>query len=364
MKNARNIMTYLGLLYVCYFVYQVASSGNIPDLMFAMVLLATLFVAVRVLYVAWQYQKNKNAKELKSLKEVDVFHFGPWLKENIKGHDDIIDSLLKDLDKNITMEHPDKPVGAYFFIGPTGTGKTYLSTLLSEVLYEKENFLYYNLAQYKDESDGKIVLNSITEKVIENPRRVILLDEIDKCNREVTHVLYQILDGAVSFSHEHGKSVNFHSCLFLATSNFGADKYREIVNDKNIYNKRGEILKFLGDSGRFEKSFLARWDNFYLVDKLTRHALCEVAILEFVKHWRKFNVNVNFVDPEVIINAIISNERYSEYGVREFQRVISDLLEDTVVSVKKKGYENISLEMGDNNKIKAKVLVHRNKVAA
>ncbi|MCP4915119.1 MAG: ATP-dependent Clp protease ATP-binding subunit [Oligoflexia bacterium] len=296
--------------------------------------------------------QRKNAKSLKSLKDLDLNEDSEWIKNNLRGHNKLIDKIIKKVGNKIRLSHPNRPLGSYMFIGPTGTGKTFLATLLSQCIY-KEEPLVFHMVNYTTPNDAQSFLDALVAGVNEDSARLILLDEIDKCSTEVLNVLYPILDQGMHYNNESKEETPFHSCLFIATSNHGALELEKIEDTSRTANKE-YVLDLLSRSGKFQKSFLARWDDFFHMPSLDSKSTAEVACLEFTKYWHKFDITVDFIDPDLIIETLTRNEPFKEYGVRELSRVIQERMDSAIIQVKDKGASRVKIYVNEQGKVKVK----------
>ncbi|ETR68088.1 MAG: hypothetical protein OMM_04767 [Candidatus Magnetoglobus multicellularis str. Araruama] len=200
------------------------------------------------------------------MNEPEHFHEGKkWFKQYFKGHDDDIQVLFTNLETSIEMysrsvekEHQlRKPIASYLIIGPTGTGKTYCSELMSKLLYPKKGFLYLDLASLKDEygvnllfgeSGGSSNFNYsfnrnneqgglLTRPILKNPHQMVLLDEIGRCHPAIHDSLYHVLDKGKSIEKSSGREVDFTNCVFFATANVSDIAQRKLdAEKKKIYH--------------------------------------------------------------------------------------------------------------------------------
>src|SRR4051812_643783 len=127
-----------------------------------------------------------------SLAAIEVSSFVPWLKQNVRGHDAIIDGIVHELQRNLQLSKPGRHLGAFLLVGPTGTGKTFLASLIGQALFRQSEVVVLRMNQYKHPNDvftflgpppgmpGYEIGGALTRPVLENPQRVIILDELEK----------------------------------------------------------------------------------------------------------------------------------------------------------------------------------------
>ena len=148
--------------------------------------------------------------DYEKLAATDLTRFAPWLKQNVRGQDETVDAVVSGLQRNLSLARAGRTLGAYMLVGPTGTGKTFLAQLIAQALYPDSEPVIIRMNQYKHADDvftllgpppgspGYEVGGSLTRPVLENPFRVIVLDELEKAHRDLQHCLYDILDSPVA----------------------------------------------------------------------------------------------------------------------------------------------------------------------
>ena len=171
------------------------------------------------------------AEETEKLRDLDE-----KLKEDVKGQDEAVKTLAKAIKRSrIGLKDPNKPIGSFIFVGPTGVGKTYLAKSLAKNLFGKEeNMIRFDMSEYMEKFTVSRLVGSppgyvgyeeggeLTEAVRTHPYSVILLDEIEKAHPDIFNILLQILDeGRVTDS--KGRTVNFKDTVIIMTSNAGAN---------------------------------------------------------------------------------------------------------------------------------------------
>ena len=228
-------------------------------------------------------KEGAKAVDYAKLAEIDVDAAQPWVKENLRGHDQIVDSIFHNLRKSLQLARPGRTLGNFLLVGPTGTGKTFLSQLVGSGLFPASEVILLNMNQFKQPGDvytligpppgmpGYEVGGRLTRPVLENPYRVIILDEIEKAHRDLHDCLYDVLDNGACREKSSGKLVDFSGCVFFGTCNAGVDKLRTILQEVGSMSASawlGSSRDALADAGKFDRAFLSRWDGVYLMDQL------------------------------------------------------------------------------------------------
>lgn len=290
------------------------------------------------------------------LASINLVQYVPWLKDNVRGHDSVIDKIATTVQRNLTLAKPGKTLGAFFLVGPTGTGKTFLAQLLAQAIYPESEVIMLRMNQYKHEDDvftligpppgrpGYEIGGSLTRPVLDQPYRVIIFDELEKCHPDLHHCLYNILDTASCREKSSGKLVDFSGCAFFATCNGGADALRTIALHTN--DELGVIrqsLDALVDATNFDKAFLARWTSVHLMDELQPLHVAEVACLQIAKYWREYGIEVAYTSPEIILEAVERNEDFKQYGIRQLGAYIQMKTNDSISYARSQGHSRVCL---------------------
>jgi ATP-dependent Clp protease ATP-binding subunit ClpA len=318
--------------------------------------------AVMVTRVRAQHAEKvgDQAVDYSKLAEIDVDVASPWVKDNLRGHDQIVDSIFHSLKKSLQLARPGRTLGNFLLVGPTGTGKTFLSQLVGTGLFPKSEVILLTMNQFKQPADvytligpppgmpGYEVGGRLTRPVLENPYRVIILDEIEKAHRDLHDCLYDVLDTGACREKSSGRLVDFSGCVFFGTCNAGVDKLRSLLNDVGSMTSSawlGSSRDALADAGKFDRAFLSRWDGVFLMDQLPPLHVAEVACLQLVRYWREYGIEVGYAAPELILDAVQRNQDFSEYGVRQLGRFIREKTEAAILDAKRRGSKKVNLHV-------------------
>jgi len=290
------------------------------------------------------------------LNKMSITRFLPWLKDNVRGQDAVVDVIFSELERGLKLAKPGRPIGAFLLVGPTGTGKTFLSTLIGQALFPESKPVVLRMNQYKHPDDvytllgpppgmpGYEVGGALTRPVLENPYRVVIFDEIEKSHKDVQHCLYDVLDAGNCREKSSGKLVDFSGTVFFATSNAAVPALRQIQQQsKDTASWLGQSRDALADAGGFDKAFLARWTGIYLMDELTPMHVAEVACLQLTAHWKEYEIEVAHASPEVILSAVEGNEAFKEYGVRQLGAYLQTVTKDAILRAKDEGAKKVWL---------------------
>ena len=253
------------------------------------------------------------------------------LKENIIGQDEAINKLI-DISKKIKLGIKDKNKSySVLFCGSTGTGKTYLSKLFAENLVGKNNVIKLDMSEYSESISINKIIGSpagyvgyddnknMLEEIRNKPYSVLILDEIEKAHKSVINFFLNILDEG-NCKDSSGKTVRFDNVLIIMTSNAYVSKSLMGFN-KNTTNNSLEDF--------FSKEFINRIDEIVPFNKFTEEDINKIIIKEANKCYKKYN-SENIISLDMI-NRIIKESNYEEYGVRKLCKAVRKEIENQIV---------------------------------
>ncbi len=335
---------------------------------------AGMVIVVRQRMRAERAEKvGDQAVDYHKLATKDMDKLLPWLKDNVRGHDAVIESIFESLRKNVQLARPGRTLGNFLLVGPTGTGKTFLSQLVGAGLFPDSEIVLLTMNQYKQPGDvytligpppgmpGYEVGGRLTRPVLENPYRVIILDELEKAHHDLHDCLYDVLDTGSCREKSSGRLVDFSGCVFFGTCNAGVDKLRALAEEVGSTTSSawlGRSRDALADAAKFDRAFLSRWDGVYLMDQLPPLHVAEVACLQLVRHWSEYGIDVGYAAPELILDAVQRNQDFAEYGVRQLGRFIREKTEAAILEAKRNGSKRVNLHV-DNQSAKLVVEIPR-----
>jgi len=273
------------------------------------------------------------------------------LHNRVIGQDEAVSAVSKAIRRaRVGLKDPNRPVGSFIFLGPTGVGKTELSKALAEAIFGEESaIIRLDMSEYMEKHAVSKLIGSppgyigyeeggqLTEKIRRNPYSVVLLDEIEKAHPDVFNLLLQILeDGRLTDS--KGKTVDFKNTVIIMTSNVGAQRIKKqksmgfSVSDMdekmNAYEKMKEnVMDELNKS--FRPEFLNRIDEVIVFHSLEKEHILK--IIELMTNGLKQRVKNMDIDIEISdsVKDYIAKKGYDEkYGARPLRRTIMRLIED------------------------------------
>jgi len=286
------------------------------------------------------------------------------LKEKVIGQDDVIDILSKAIRRTRAgLKDPRRPIGSFFFLGPTGVGKTYLARVLAEYLFDDENALIrvdmsefmekFAVSRMTGAPPGYIGYEEggqLTEKVRRHPYSVVLLDEIEKAHPDVFNILLQILDEG-HLTDGLGRKGDFKNTILIMTSNlgtgsinktqFGFSSSESDVNYENMKSMMLEETKHL-----FKPEFMNRIDKLVVFRPLTRNnivQIVDIAMHDMFHGLEDRNITVSLTSKT---KDFLADKGYDPvYGARQVRRTLQKYLEDPIAEEILKGQFHDSSEI-------------------
>lgn len=271
------------------------------------------------------------------------------LKELVVGQDRAADSVAAAVRRGRTgISSPDRPIGSFIFIGPTGVGKTELTKALALVLFgSKDAVIRIDMSEYMEKHSVSKLIGSppgyvgydegglLTERIRRKPYSVVLFDEIEKADPEVFNVMLQILDDGV-LTDSHGREADFRNSVIIMTSNAGATYsgdnkhigFSALASSENDRIKAEENMKSALKK-TFRPEFLNRVDEIIMFDRLGKEhieRISKIMLMDFAK--RSKGVGVEIVIEDSAVSVIASVGYDEENGARPLRRAITRLVED------------------------------------
>lgn len=273
----------------------------------------------------------------------------------------------------VGLKDPQKPVGTFIFVGPTGVGKTYLAKALAETLFGDEGaMIRIDMSEYMEKHSVSRLVGSppgyighdeggqLTEAVRRQPYSVILFDEVEKAHPDVFNILLQMLDDG-RLTDSKGRTVDFKNTVIIMTSNVGASSLRRQnvlgfsaagEEEKEEYERmKDTIMEELKRT--FRPEFLNRIDEVIVFHSLIEDQVKEIVELmvkDLEKRMKKLNINIKVTDNTI---EYISKEGFDpSYGARPLERAITKMIEDQLAEEILKGSvskdDNIVIDLRDN----------------
>ncbi|MFZ2487386.1 MAG: ATP-dependent chaperone ClpB [Anaerolineae bacterium] len=261
------------------------------------------------------------------------------LHHRVVGQDDAIRAVANAVRRaRAGLQDPNRPIGSFIFLGPTGVGKTELARALAEFLFDDEQALIrIDMSEYQERHTVSRLVGAppgyvgydeggqLTEAVRRKPYSVVLFDEIEKANPEVFNILLQVLDDG-RLTDGHGRTVDFKNTVVIMTSNVGSDRL-QMASGKSEEDARRYALDAL--RATFRPEFLNRIDEIVIFHSLGREHLAEIVEIQLGRLRRLLadrKITLDLTDAAV---ALLAERGYDPvYGARPLKRAIQQVLQD------------------------------------
>ena len=277
---------------------------------------------------------NIPLSKLMSSEKEKILNLEENLKKRVKGQDNAI-KLVSDaiIRSRSGIKDPERPIGSFMFLGPTGVGKTEVARSLAYELFDDEHHMVrIDMSEYMEKYSVSRLIGAapgyvgyeeggqLTEKVRRNPYSIVLFDEIEKAHPDVLNLLLQILDEG-RLTDSNGRTVNFKNTIIIMTSNVGSEYIINGEEDK----VRSELNKY------FRPEFLNRLDEIVVFNKLSKDNLSEILdkIISEIEH-RLIDINVKIKLTEDAKKYFIDNGYDEYYGARPLKRLVNNKLETII----------------------------------
>lgn len=295
--------------------------------------------------------------KLRQMKEV--------LQNKVIGQDEAVNKIVKAIQRNrIGLKDPNKPIGSFIFLGPTGVGKTHLAKILAEFMFDSaDSLIRVDMSEYMEKFSVSRLIGAppgyvgyeeggqLTEKVRRKPYSIILLDEIEKAHADVFNILLQVMDEG-RLTDSLGRRIDFKNTIIIMTSNVGTRQLKDFgkgvgfttstTPESDSEFTRGVIQKALNKT--FAPEFLNRVDDVIMFDQLSKESIAKIIDLELKGIFGRVVAMGYKLELSPEAKDFIAEKGYDvQFGARPLKRAIQKYLEDELADVVLGG----ELEPGD-----------------
>lgn len=279
-----------------------------------------------------------------------LMHMDEELKNSVIGQDEAIKKVVRAIRRNRAgLKDPNKPIGTFIFLGPTGVGKTYLAKVLSKYLFDNTDALIrIDMSEYMEKFAVSRLVGAppgyvgyeeggqLTEKVRRKPYSIVLLDEIEKAHPDVFHLLLQVLDDG-QLTDSLGRKVDFKNTIVIMTSNIGSRQLKDFGQGVGFQTKtraesiqqenQGVIENALKKA--FAPEFLNRIDDVVIFNALEREDIHKIIDIELSALYKRIQ-EMNFsIETSVAAKDFLLERGWdAQYGARPLKRAIQKYIED------------------------------------
>ena len=290
-----------------------------------------------------EQKTNIPVGDLKEKEQSQLVNLASDLKANVIGQDDAVDKIAKAIRRNrVGLGSPNRPIGSFLFVGPTGVGKTELSKQLAiELFGSADSMIRFDMSEYMEKhSVAKLVgappgyvgydeAGQLTERVRRNPYSLILLDEVEKAHPDVMHMFLQVLDDG-RLTDGQGRTVSFKDTIIIMTSNAGTGKAEASVGFGAA--REGRTNSVLGELGNFfSPEFMNRFDGIIEFQALSKDNLLQIVNLMLDDVNQRLATNDIHLDvTEKVKEKLVDLGYDPKMGARPLRRTIQEHIEDAI----------------------------------
>lgn len=302
------------------------------------------FVVSRMSGVPVQRVAQAEGEQLRQMSEV--------IKQRVIGQDKAIDTIVKAIQRSrMGLRNPNKPIGTFFLLGPTGVGKTHLAQCLAEEMFgNRDAIVRFDMSEYIEKHTVSLLVGAppgyvaheeggkLTEAVRRKPYSIVLFDEIEKAHADIFNILLQVMDEG-RLTDRQGRVVDFRNTIIIMTSNVGTRQLNEFgagigFNADEIDEKQSEYMLTKALNRTFPPEFVNRLDNVVVFHPLNDEALAQILTLEL--HPLKLRLEAMGYKLQLTKKAteqLLERSRDRKYGARPLKRAIQTLVEDPITDI-------------------------------
>lgn len=278
-----------------------------------------------------------------------LIHMEEFLSKRVIGQEEAVTSVSNAIRRaRAGLQDPNRPMGSFLFLGPTGVGKTELSKAIAHFLFDDEAaMIRIDMSEYMEKHAVSRLIGAppgyvgyeeggtLTEAVRRRPYQVILFDEVEKAHKDVFNILLQVLDDG-KLTDSQGRKVDFRNTLIILTSNLGSDFLVQEESETIGAITREHVMEVV--RGAFRPEFLNRLDEILMFHRLTRNNMTEIVKIQIdllIKRLKDRHIDLNLSDEAY---TWLANRGYDpHYGARPLKRVIQQYLQNPLAEQILKG---------------------------
>ncbi len=281
-----------------------------------------------------------------------LLEMGPSLQGSVIGQDNAIAKIVKAIQRNrLGLKDPNKPIGTFMFLGPTGVGKTLLAKKLAEYLFDSaDTLIRIDMSEYMEKFSVSRLIGAppgyvgyeeggqLTERVRRHPYSIVLLDEIEKAHPDVFNLLLQVMDEG-RLTDSLGRRIDFKNTILIMTSNIGTRQLKDFgsgvgFNTREVDRQYSHSVLSKALNKAFAPEFLNRIDDVIIFDTLDRDAIFKIIDIELAGFFKRLGaMGYSITISDEAKNFIASKGCDVQFGARPLKRAIQKYLEDELAEL-------------------------------
>ena len=274
------------------------------------------------------------------------------LKQRVIGQDKAIDTIVKAIQRSrMGLRNPNKPIGSFFLLGPTGVGKTHLAQCLAEEMFgSRDAIVRFDMSEYIEKHTVSLLVGAppgyvaheeggkLTEAVRRKPYSIVLFDEIEKAHADIFNILLQVMDEG-RLTDRQGRIVDFRNTIIIMTSNVGTRQLNDFgtgigFQADEIDEKQTESMLTKALHRTFPPEFVNRLDNVVVFHPLNDEALAQILTLELHPLQQRLEaMGYQLQLTKKTKDQLLERSRDRKYGARPLKRAIQTLVEDPITDM-------------------------------
>ena len=274
------------------------------------------------------------------------------LKQRVIGQDNAIDTIVKAIQRSrMGLRNPNKPIGSFFLLGPTGVGKTHLAQCLAEEMFgNRDAIVRFDMSEYIEKHTVSLLVGAppgyvaheeggkLTEAVRRKPYSIVLFDEIEKAHADIFNILLQVMDEG-RLTDRQGRIVDFRNTIIIMTSNVGTRQLNDFgtgigFQADEIDEKQTESMLTKALHRTFPPEFVNRLDNVVVFHPLNDDALAQILTLELHPLQQRLEaMGYQLQLTKKTQDLLLERSRDRKYGARPLKRAIQTLVEDPITDM-------------------------------
>ena len=309
-----------------------------------------------------ELQRLLEAQTAGESRSINIAEMAEALNDRVKGQEHVTEDVSRLIKLQWAKEKRKRPIANLLFLGPTGTGKTELAKAMAEYLYKDEKaMLRFDCSEFTGPEAKTRLIGSplgyvgsqqggqLTRAVINNPKRLVLFDEIEKAYKEVMDLFLQMMGDGRLTEQGSGETADFTQSIIILTSNAEAEAIGKLQEEMSDYHEMTNAVKsHLVSTGKFRPEIMGRIDKVYVFKPLKGMVIAEIVALKMAAAAKEYGLELAYVDPRLIFDAMTRGNKLSKFGIRELDREIGNMLGDHFIAAKEAGGKRVRVDIEED----------------